>query len=386
MRTVAAVTVSRSDYWIYRPVLRAIEREPRLRLRVIAAGTHLSRRHGMTARAIVRDGFRVHARVPTMPKGDEPSGIARAMGRAVEGFAVALERMRPDLLLVLGDRWEMHAAALAALPLLVPVAHIHGGELTEGAFDDCLRHSVTKLSHLHFPATARAARRIVQLGEDPRRVQVVGAPALDALLHERPLPRAEWARRLGLPATEKPLLVTFHPVTTEYARAETQAGELLAAVAGFGLPVLITMPNTDTRSSRVRLLIRRFADGRPSVRVVENLGDLYPSALAHSAAMVGNSSSGIIEAPSFGLPVINVGNRQGGRERGTNVIDAPPERAAIAAALRRALSPSFRRRISARRNPYGDGRAARRIAARLAETDLSRLIPKRFHDLGGRRG
>lgn len=386
MRTIAVVTVARSDYGIYKPVLAAIKADRRLSLQVVAGGTHLSRRHGMTVRLIEKDGLRVAARVPTVSASDEPAGIAGAIARASAGFARAWARLKPDLILVLGDRYEMHAAALAALPFLIPVAHIHGGELTEGAFDDSLRHSLTKLSHLHFPATARAARRIRQLGEEPWRVTVSGAPALDGFLSRPPLTRAAWAKRLGLPPGPAPLLVTFHPATLEYERAEAQTRELLAALDGAGRPVVLTMPNADTRSGRVRRMLRRWADSRPGVRLFENLGDLYPSTLAHAAAMVGNSSSGIIEAPSFGLPVVNVGSRQRGRERGANVIDAAPSRASIAAALRRALDPRFRRSLAGRANPYGRGRAARTIAARLASAPLSRLIPKKFNDLGGRHG
>ncbi len=384
MRTIAVVTVARSDYGIYKPVLAAIKADRRLKLQVVAGGTHLSRRHGTTARLIVRDGYGIAARVPTVSASDEPAGIAAAMARAADGFARVWARLKPDMILVLGDRYEMHAAALAALPFLIPVAHIHGGELTEGAFDDSLRHSLTKLSHLHFPATARAARRIRQLGEEAWRVTVSGAPALDGFLSRETLPRAAWASKLGLPPGPAPLLVTFHPATLEYERAEAQTRELLAALDGAGRPVVLTMPNADTRSGRVRRLLERWAASRPSVRLFENLGDLYPSTLAHAAAMVGNSSSGIIEAPSFGLPVVNVGNRQRGRERGANVIDAAPARAAIAAALRRALDPRFKRSLAGRPNPYGRGRAARTIASKLASVPLSRLIPKTFNDLGGR--
>lgn len=386
MRTIAVVTVARSDYGIYRSVLEALAADRRLALKIVAAGTHLSARHGLTARLIVKDGHRIAARVPTVSSSDEPEGIADAMARAAAGFGRAWKKLRPDLILVLGDRYEMHAAALAALPFLIPVAHIHGGELTEGAFDDSLRHSLTKLSHLHFPATKGAARRIVQLGEEPWRVLVSGAPALDAFLSRKPLPRAEWARRLALPEGPAPLLVTFHPVTLEYRSAESQTKELLAALSRADRPVVFTMPNADTRAGKIRRLITRFVARRPSARAFENLGDLYPSTLAHAAAMVGNSSSGIIEAPSFGLPVVNIGTRQGGRERAANVIDCAPARAAISAALRRALDPRFRRSLAARANPYGRGRAAKLIAARLATVELARLIPKKFHDLGDRHG
>jgi UDP-hydrolysing UDP-N-acetyl-D-glucosamine 2-epimerase len=341
----------------------------------------------MTARIIVKDGFRIAARVPTVSASDEPAGIADAMAKAAAGFGRVWRTLKPDLILVLGDRYEMHAAALSALPFLIPVAHIHGGELTEGAFDDSLRHSITKLSHLHFAATKGAARRIAQLGEEPWRVLISGAPALDAFLSRKALARTEWARRLGLPeGAPAPLLVTFHPATLEYRNAEAQTKELLAALARADRPIVFTMPNADTRAGRIRRLIERFVAARPSARAFENLGALYPSTLAHAAAMVGNSSSGIIEAPSFGLPVVNVGSRQGGRERGANVIDCAPTRAAISAALRRALDPRFRRTLAARRNPYGAGRAAKLISNRLATAPLSRLIPKKFHDLGGRHG
>lgn len=383
MRRIAAVTVGRSDYGIYRPIFERVLSTRGLELGVLASGTHLRREFGLTVRDIEADGFPVRARVPALSSVDGPGSIARAMGRAAAGFASAYAASRPDMLLVLGDRYEMHAAALAALPFNIPVAHIQGGELTLGAFDDALRHSITKLSHLHFVSTGIYARRVRQLGEEAWRVVVCGAPGLDNLRSVRLLEPAEISRRYGLSVEPKPLLVTFHPVTLEVDRLAWQVSELLGALDDSGLPLVFTMPNADTRGSLIRSRVRAFVSRRPLARAVEDMGTQgYFSLMARAAAMVGNSSSGIIEAPSFGLPVVNVGNRQQGRLRAENVIDVGYSRGEIRAGLRRALAPGLRERLSRRRNPYGDGKASSRIVRRLKNISLDRrLLAKRFVDI-----
>lgn len=382
MRTIGVVTVGRSDYGIHRPVLARIAAHPELEPAVYVGGSHLSPDHGDTVDEIEADGYPIAARVACLPEHDSPLGVVRAIAAATAGFGEALAARRPDLLLVLGDRFEMHAAVVAALPQLIPVAHVHGGESTEGAIDDALRHSITKLSHLHFAATEAYADRIVRMGEEPWRVTVSGAPALDALAGFEPLADEE----LGLDLSRPPLVVTFHPATLEYARAAEQAAELLAAVAASGLPAVFTAPNADTGRSEVAGLVAEFVARTPTAAFVASLGQRgWFSLLGRAAAMVGNSSSGIVEAASFRLPVVNVGARQGGRLRAANVIDVPPSRDAILAAIRRAVSPEFRARLDGLVNPYGDGRASERIVARLAEVELGeRLLVKRFHD--GARG
>lgn len=383
MRKIAVVTVGRSDYGLLRPVLREITATEGLALRLIVAGAHLERSQGLTVREILADGWKPAARVK-VPAADTPEGISRAMGAACAGFAAAFVRLKPDLILVLGDRYEMHAAALAALPFTIPVAHLHGGELTHGAFDDSLRHSITKLSHLHLVANRSYARRVSQLGEEPRRIFVTGSPAVDNIRSTPRLSRPQLEADLGLDLARPTLLVTFHPTTLEWRDAGRQTRELLAALAASGLQSVVTMPNADTGNAGIRRLLRSFAKVRRDVRLVESLGSRrYLSLMAHAAAMLGNSSSGLVEAPSFRLPAVNVGTRQGGRLRAKNVIDCGYGRAEVLRALRKAVSPRFRASLKDMTSPYGDGRAAPRIARVLLKTPLQGLTDKRFADING---
>jgi len=384
VRTIGVVTVARSDYGIYLPLLRKIQADPDLRLHLIVAGMHLSPEFGLTVKAIEADGFEIGERVEMLLSSDTPEGIAKSMGLGTIGFAQAYARFQPDILVVLGDRFEMHAAALAALPFKIPVAHIHGGEITQGAIDDALRHSMTKLSHLHFVSTQEYAQRVIQMGEEPWRVTVSGAPSLDNLRVTRLLAREELAARFDLHLDEPPfLLVTFHPVTLEYEQTEWQVTELLAALEVCGLPVVFTMPNADTSGRTIARMIEEFVATHSSAQAVDNLGTQgYFSMMALAAAMVGNSSSGIVEAASFELPVVNVGSRQRGRVRGTNVIDVDYKRTSILEGLQRALDPKFRAKLRGIRNPYGSGGASEKIIEVLKQVRLDdKLVMKHFHDL-----
>lgn len=382
MRCIAVVTTSRADYGIYRPVLRALETDPAFEVRLLVSGSHLSPDFGMTVRDIEADGFPVSERIETLLASDSPEGTAKAMALGLAGFGQSFRRSRPDLLMVLGDRFEMHAAALAALPFRIPVAHVHGGEVTAGAMDEALRHSMTKLSHIHFVATEEYGRRVIQLGEEPWRVTVCGAPSLDNLRTAVLKSRQEMESRLGFNLGEQFLLVTFHPATLDEADPAHQARTLLDAVVATGLPAVVTMPNADPGGRRVREVLLEIAAKNSSVHLVENLGtESYFSLMRIAAAMAGNSSSGIIEAVSFGLPVVNVGARQLGRVRAANVLDAPCEAEALAAVLGKALDPAFRATLAGLTNPYGDGHASERITARLKEVDLGpALLLKKFAD------
>jgi UDP-hydrolysing UDP-N-acetyl-D-glucosamine 2-epimerase len=382
-RTIAVVTGSRADYGLNRPVLRAVANAPDLKLRLMVCGTHLSPGYGLTVRRIEQDGFPIADRIEMLGASDTPEGIGESIARGVLGFARAFALGRPDLLLLLGDRYEMLAAATAALPFALPIAHIHGGELTEGVIDDAIRHSLTKMSHLHFVSTERYRERVIQMGEQPARVIVTGAPGLDTIEMTQPTGLEKLARRLDMSFDPRPLLVTFHPVTLEYAEVATQTTELLTALAKVERPILFTYPNADTSGSIVVAAVDGFVAGHPNARLVKDLGAAdYFGMLAVAAAMVGNSSSGLIEAPSFHLPVVNIGSRQRGRIRARNVIDCEAESDAIVAAIERATSPSFRASLVGLDNPYGDGRAAGRIVAALRSMVLDGdLIKKRFFDL-----
>ncbi|MCD4672272.1 MAG: UDP-N-acetylglucosamine 2-epimerase [Anaerolineaceae bacterium] len=384
MRTIGVVTVGRSDFGIYRPVLEAIRQDLALELYLIVSGMHLSPHYGATVQAIEDEGFAVDERVEMLLSSDSPEGVAKSMGLGTIGFAQAYAHSRPDILLVLGDRFEMHAAALAALPFNIPVAHIHGGEVTEGAMDEALRHAITKLSHLHFTSTERYARRVIQLGEEPWRVIVSGAPGLDNLNTVSLLSVTELEKRFGLRIDEPPLLVTFHPVTLEYTQVENQISELLQALDASGYPVIFTLPNADTGNSVIRQKIAAYVGVHlQTAQAVENLGTQgYFSLMKFAAAMVGNSSSGIIEAASFELPVVNIGTRQGGRVSGINVLDVGYDHSEILDGIQRAVSSALRQSLQGMQNSYGDGQAAQRIVSRLREVPLDeKLIIKRFYDL-----
>jgi UDP-hydrolysing UDP-N-acetyl-D-glucosamine 2-epimerase len=383
MRTIAVVTVARSDYSIYLPLLRRIQADRELHLRLIVSGAHLSPEFGMSVNLIEADGFAVADRVEILVSSDSPEGTSKSIGLGVIGFSEAFARSRPDLLVVLGDRFEMYAAAVAALPFTIPVVHIHGGEVTIGAIDDALRHSMTKLSHVHFVATAEYGRRVRQLGEEPDRIIVSGAPSLDNVSRVTLLSAGEMEARFGCPTQSPFLLVTFHPATLENASVTMHTQALLDALDDVNLPVVFTQPNADAGAREIERMIDDFVRKHPTSCRVDSFGlQGYFSAMNLAAAMVGNSSSGIIEAMSFGLPVVNIGMRQTGRLRAGNVIDVKADRMEIAAAIQKAVRPEFREGFRGAANPYGDGHASRIIYERIKSIELGpRLTTKRFHDL-----
>lgn len=385
MRRIAVVTVGRSDFGIYSPVLRAIENEPDLHLHLIAAGAHLTGQFGWTVNEITAQGFRISDRINMSLSADTAEAVATSMGLGTIGFAQAYARLCPDIIVVLGDRYEMHAAASTAVPLGIPLAHIHGGEVTEGAIDEAFRHAMTKYSHLHFVATEQYARRVIQMGEEPWRVTVSGAPALDNLSTLSLPDQQELEQRVGLDLSPSPLLVTYHPVTLEQDNTGTELQNLLDALGQVDRPIVFTFPNADARGGLILDMIRQFVSRRPRARIVDNLGTrAYFGMMNQAAAMVGNSSSGIIEAASFRLPVVNVGDRQRGRYHERNVIDVGCSRERILEAINTALSPSFCGSLTDLTNPYGDGHAAERIVNRLRTVPLDeRLMWKKFHDLRG---
>ena len=354
-----------------------------LELNLIVSGMHLSPEFGMTSKVIEADGFQIGQKVEMLLSSDTPEGISKSMGLGVIGFAQAFTAERPDILLVLGDRFEMYTAVLAALPFNIPVAHIHGGELTQGVIDDALRHSITKLSHLHFPATEQYAKRIIQLGEEPWRVIVAGAPALDNIQNIELLSSRQIAEEYGLVVDPAPILVTFHPVTLEIDKTAWYVEELLAALESFEYPIIFTLPNADTGSRNIILQIQAFAQKHTNVQVIANLGTrAYFSLMAISAVMVGNSSSGIIEAASFKLPVVNIGTRQAGRIRAANVVDVGYGKAEIMRGIQQAMKSGFRKGLDDISNPYGNGHAAEVIIEKLKSISLDeRLLVKKFYDI-----
>ena len=384
MKKIGVVTSSRADYGIYLPILREIQESPALELLLFVTGTHLSAAHGRTLAMIEQDGFQAAAEVEVLLS-DTPGDTARAMGRTTTGFAQVFEQHCPDMVLVLGDRFEMHAAAVAAIPFRIPLAHIHGGELTFGAIDDCFRHSLTKLSDVHFAATEVYARRIQQMGEPAELVFAVGAPGLDGLDDFSGYTRAELETTYQLDLSRPTLLVTFHPVTTEPGRNSDYMDQLLQALdRNLQCHIVFTRPNADPENQGLVRALNSFLQGHDHAVLVENFGQKgYFSMMKEAAVMVGNSSSGIIEAASFGLPVVNIGTRQDGRVRAANVIDVGYSVEEIEAGLARALTPEFRQSLAGLVNPYGAGGAAGRIVRVLEDVDLEQLGRKSFCDIPG---
>lgn len=381
---VAVVTVARSDFGIYLPVLRALAATDWAKPLIIAGAAHLSDRHGRTADWIEQEGFAIDARVPVTYRNDASLAVAHGCAEAITGFANAFEALKPEAIVLLGDRFEMHSAAVAAVPFGIPVAHLHGGEITQGAIDECYRHSITKLSHIHFASTSSYADRIVQMGEDPRHVFAFGAPGLDHIASFIPWSIERLAEELSLCLDQSPLAVTFHPETLSDRDSLSQVEPLIEVLCELDVPLIISQPNADPGNHAILERWRAFADSRRDrVRLIANLGTQgYFSLLHYAKAMVGNSSSGIIEAASFELPVVNIGERQLGRIRGKNVIDVDFDRLAIRNAIVKATSGEFRTKLSKMTNPYGCGNASEKIVAALGQIlQAGFSVRKPFHDL-----
>jgi UDP-N-acetylglucosamine 2-epimerase (non-hydrolysing)/GDP/UDP-N,N'-diacetylbacillosamine 2-epimerase (hydrolysing) len=377
-RTIAAVTTSRADYGhLYWP-LRELQAREDVDLRLVVMGAHLSPEFGLTAAEVEGDGFTIHERIECLLSSDTDVGMAKAIGVATLGLAEVLGRMRPDLLLLIADRFELLAPASTAVALRIPIAHIEGGEVSEGAIDDAIRNALTKLSHVHFTPTESARRRVIAMGEEEWRVHRVGAPSLDHLRRSELPARAEIERRLGLDLGAPTLLVAVHPVTL-VRDTLAEADATFAALARTPEAIVFCFPNADAGSRTLIARAEAFCAERARARVFVNLNPVdYWGLLRQVDALVGNSSSGIMETPALRVPTVNVGRRQQGRERARNILDAPAETEPILAAIRQALSPGFRAALEGMENPYGDGHAAERIADVLARVPLGEeLLLKR---------
>ncbi|NTV28849.1 MAG: UDP-N-acetylglucosamine 2-epimerase (hydrolyzing) [Candidatus Omnitrophica bacterium] len=381
-RKICVVTGSRAEYGLLWRLMAAIKSDRALALQVVVTGTHLEKRFGSTYRQILADGFKISAKVPMGLDADTDLAVTCSAGEAVAGLGREFARLRPDIIVLLGDRFEILAAAVAATLMRLPVAHIHGGEVTEGAYDDTMRHAVTKMAHLHFVTHPEHARRVVQMGEDPRRVFVVGAPGLDNIRELSLLDKKALEKELKFALGPDTAMVTFHPVTLQKGEAGRHIRCVLDALGRSGLRCIFTMPNADPENTIIRRAILDFVRKKGAdAKAVASLGSLrYLSLMQHVAVMVGNSSSGLIEAPSFMLPVVNIGDRQKGRLRAQNVLDAADNADAILAAIHKAVSPRFVASLRGLSNPYGDGRAAPRIKNVLKKTALKSLLLKQFRD------
>jgi UDP-hydrolysing UDP-N-acetyl-D-glucosamine 2-epimerase len=386
VRRICVVTGTRAEYGLLYWLMREISDSPDMQLQVIATAMHLEPEFGHTVDQIRQDGFTVDVEVPMDLTSDSPVAIARSSGRAVAGLADAFERLKPDIVVLLGDRFETLAAATACALMRIPIAHIHGGEISEGAIDDAMRHAITKLSHLHFVAAAPFRDRVIQMGEAPERVFMVGAPGLDHL-ERKPLPdRKAVSERVSLDLDRPMFLITYHPATLGGLDPVAALEELLAALDRYPDAALVfTKANADAGGRAINARLTRYVASRPDRAVlVASLGhEYYLAALKQAAVVIGNTSSGIIEAPAAGAPTVNIGIRQEGRLRSQSVIDCPDERGAIAAAIEVALAPAMRKVLATQQPAYGRaGNASRAIFERLRSVDLDGILLKSFHDIG----
>jgi GDP/UDP-N,N'-diacetylbacillosamine 2-epimerase (hydrolysing) len=383
MKRVCIVTGTRAEYGLLRWVMEGIRLSPVLELQLIVTGMHLSPEFGMTVDAIEADGFKIDRKVEMLLSSDTPVGVTKSMGLGMIGFADALAELKPDMVLVLGDRYEIFAAAASALIARIPIAHLHGGEATEGLIDEPIRHSVTKMAHLHFVATEEYRRRVIQLGEQPERVFQVGGLGIDNILRLKLLSRDELESSLNFKLAKRNLLVTFHPVTLEQNTSAKQMDELLAVLAELeDTGLIFTMPNADTEGRVLFRQIKAFCAKHSHAHAFTSLGQLrYLSCIQHVDGVIGNSSSGLAEVPSFKKGTVNIGDRQRGRLKAASVIDCEPEKVSISNALEKLFSPEFQAMLSTVVNPYGTRGASGAIVKVLEHQQLDDLLKKRFRDI-----
>jgi len=383
MRKVCVITGTRAEYGLLRWVLDGIGKSSKLELQLCVTGMHLSPEFGLTALEIERDGFRIDSKVEMLLSSDTSSGISKSMGLGLIGFGDEFQRLKPDLIVLLGDRFEVFAAAAAATFARIPIAHFHGGEKTEGVVDEPIRHSLTKMSHLHFVATEEYRKRVIQLGESPERVWCVGGLGIDNINKLELLRKSDFEKLIGFSLGERNLLITFHPVTLEENTASEQMEELLAAINELkDTKFIFTMPNADTDGRELFRLIEKFTSTNENSIAFTSMGQLrYLSCIKYVDAVVGNSSSGLIEVPSFGKPTINIGDRQRGRVKAGSVIDCFPQKESILKAIGLVYEPQFQDKIKTIKNPYGEGGASEAVVKTMEHFDLKGILKKQFYDL-----
>jgi UDP-hydrolysing UDP-N-acetyl-D-glucosamine 2-epimerase len=369
-RTIAAITSSRSDYAHLRWLLHDLAKHPDIHLQVIALGPHLSPEFGHTGKEILTRDPRTFTSIECLLSSDTDVGMAKTLGLATLGLADALGRIRPDIVLIIADRYEMLAPASVALTLRIPIAHIEGGEITSGAIDDAVRNAITKMSHLHFACTRTAQKRVIAMGEQPWRVNFSGSLSLDHLRRAKLLTLPQVEKKLGIKLDKKTILALYHPVTL-MKDTVAEAQELLAALRGIEHQILFIYPNVDAGSRKLVHLAERFIATNSSSKLFVNLDhNTYLSLLKNVDLLMGNSSSGIIESTSLGIPTLNIGSRQKGREHAANVLDVAANRTEILKAMKFALSPGLRNSVQNLENPYGDGYASQEIVSVLSKTPL----------------
>ena len=384
-RKICFITGTRAEYGLLRQLIIGASKDKSIYSQLIVTGTHLSKLHGLTYKEIEADGILISQKINLRIKGDTAQDVLSAMSHALNGFSSALSNLKPDLIVLLGDRYEIFAAASAATILNIPIAHIHGGETTEGAYDEAMRHSITKMSHIHFVAAAEYKRRVRQLGEDLKNIFLVGGLGVDAIHGLKLLSKTELEKELNLLFGKKNLLITVHPETLEKDKSsQDQVRELLSSLRKLkDTKFIFTLPNADTNNLQISKMIKKFQSEHPeSANIYTSLGQIkYLSALRFMDGVIGNSSSGLLEAPSFKIGTINIGGRQSGRLKARSVIDVTFERAKISKAINHLYSKTFQNNLSKVINPYGKPGASKKILKIIKNFPLENIIKKQFHDL-----
>ncbi|MFA4955703.1 MAG: UDP-N-acetylglucosamine 2-epimerase [Candidatus Methanoperedens sp.] len=380
-RKISVITGTRAEYGLLYPVMKAIENNPKLELSIIVTGIHLSIEHGYTINEIKKDGFKIDVAIDMLLSNDTGASMAKSLGIGIIGITQALEQIKPDIILILGDRGEPFAGAIAASHMNIPIAHIHGGDSTTGGcIDESIRHSITKFAHIHFPATEESVQRIIKLGEETWRIHMVGAPGLDTILNMKLIPRAQLIEKFSLDVSEPLLLAIQHPVTTQPEKAAKEMRITLDGLAELNIQTVLIYPNADAGGRSIIEVIKEY-EHLPFLHTFKSLSHIeYLSLMKIASALVGNSSSGIIEASSFHLPVINIGIRQEGRQHANNVLNVVHDKIKIIEAIKTALyDEGFKNKARECVNPYGDGKAGVRIAKFLAEIEINNaLLQKRI--------
>ncbi|MFA4133390.1 MULTISPECIES: UDP-N-acetylglucosamine 2-epimerase [unclassified Brevibacillus] len=383
-RKICVVTGTRAEYGLLYWLMKEIENDKDLTLQVIVTGMHLSPEFGLTYRVIEDDGFKIDEKVEMLLSSDTPVGVTTSIGLATIGFAKAYDRLKPDIVVLLGDRYEILAAAQAALVGRIPIAHLYGGETTEGAIDEAIRHSITKMSHLHFVSTNEYRNRVIQLGEHPDRVLRVGAIGLDNIRKLKLLNRTDFEKSINFEMGKLNFLVTYHPVTLSKSGSEKAMNELLSALQEFpGARIIFTKPNSDTDGRIISQMIDEYVSINPDKCIsYTSLGQLrYLSAIQHVDLVIGNSSSGIIEVPAFRKPTVNIGDRQKGRLRAESIIDCDESKESIVLAIQKALSADFAQRLPYFQSPYGEDYVSIQIKDFLKKVTLDEILMKSFYNL-----
>lgn len=380
MRNITVVTGTRAEYGLLKNIMNAINTEGSLNLQIVVTGTHLSDKYGMTINEIISDGFSIDEECPILLDYNGRDKTAREMAIAINEFTRALHRLETDILLILGDRYEMLAAAITAITMGIPIAHISGGESTEGAMDEQIRHSITKLSHIHFPGAKLYAENIINMGEESWRVFDVGDPGIENIKLTKMMTKDELKNSLGVGVDENTFLVTYHPVTLESDEIENQISNLIAALRLFKNDMIITYPNSDNGGDKIISALEEFAFGKSNVYLFKNLGSLrYLSVMKYCGVVVGNSSSGIVEAPFLKKPVVNIGNRQRGRLIADNIIQTSYESNDIYKSIQKALTKEFIENTKETKSLYGEGDTSEGIVIVLKEIDLgAKLLTKKL--------